>query len=242
MYRSDKHGSHPEAGFTLIELLVVVAIIALLAALLFPVFAKAREKARQSVCQSNLRQIGIALSMYVQDYDGTLPDRRDLKTSLPGGWRPWATFPSSDPRSAWAAIILDPYIKNGAVWSCPSIEGAFGSAVQVSQATNAAADSVTTRYWMWRFDRPDLSQLQEFWGKTEERAVVDLRASGDKTIDPKVPQGTADVEMVVDPYFPAGVPPPLPPANLIGKAVHMGGRNRVFLDGHVKWKRDIRTN
>jgi len=58
MYRSDRHGS----GFTLIELLVVVAIIALLAAILFPVFAKAREKARQSVCQSNLRQIGIALS------------------------------------------------------------------------------------------------------------------------------------------------------------------------------------
>ena len=60
-------------GFTLIELLVVVAIIATLAAILFPVFAKARDKARQSTCQSNLKQIGLAIQAYVQDYDGYLP-------------------------------------------------------------------------------------------------------------------------------------------------------------------------
>ena len=58
-------------GFTLIELLVVIAIIAILAAILFPVFARAREKARQSACQSNLKQIGLALKMYTQDYDET---------------------------------------------------------------------------------------------------------------------------------------------------------------------------
>ncbi len=60
-------------GFTLIELLVVIAIIAILAAILFPVFAKARDKARQSTCQSNLKQIGLAIQTYVQDYDGYLP-------------------------------------------------------------------------------------------------------------------------------------------------------------------------
>src|SRR5262245_35595152 len=63
-------------GFTLIELLVVIAIISILAAILFPVFATAREKARQSVCLSNLRQQGNALSQYVVDYDDRLPDRR----------------------------------------------------------------------------------------------------------------------------------------------------------------------
>ena len=60
---------HRRKGFTLIELLVVIAIIAILAAILFPVFAKAREKARTSSCASNLKQLGLAAMMYVQDYD-----------------------------------------------------------------------------------------------------------------------------------------------------------------------------
>src|SRR4028119_34289 len=68
--------SSSRSAFTLIELLVVIAIIAILAAILFPVFAQAREKARQASCVSNLRQIGTALLMYVQDYDETYPNRR----------------------------------------------------------------------------------------------------------------------------------------------------------------------
>src|SRR6266852_3866661 len=69
-------------GFTLIELLVVIAIIAVLAAILFPVFTRAREKARQAGCLSNLRQIGTAAMLYVQDYDETYPHQ--LALSIPG--------------------------------------------------------------------------------------------------------------------------------------------------------------
>src|SRR5207237_5816573 len=99
-------------AFTLIELLVVIAIIAVMAAILFPVFAQAREKARQAACMSNLRQVGTAFAMYVQDYDERLPDRRDLKGTLPGGYRPWTTWPPSDPRAGWAAVVMEPYIRN----------------------------------------------------------------------------------------------------------------------------------
>ncbi len=79
-------------SFTLIELLVVIAIIAILAAILFPVFAKAREKARQTSCLSNMRQLGTGLLSHVQDYDGRYPDSRVMPTyagqpaGYLGGW------------------------------------------------------------------------------------------------------------------------------------------------------------
>lgn len=92
-------------GFTLIELLVVIAIIAILAAILFPVFAKAREKARQASCQSNLKQIALSLRMYAQDYDETNLRRR------PSGSAPTSEF--------WYGVI-QPYVKNTQVNLCPS--------------------------------------------------------------------------------------------------------------------------
>src|ERR1044072_5111146 len=72
-------------GFPLIELLVVIAIIAILAAILFPVFAKARAKARQTACLANMRQIGNALMMYAQDYDETLPGNSNSEVGRLGG-------------------------------------------------------------------------------------------------------------------------------------------------------------
>ncbi len=88
-------------GFTLIELLVVIAIVAILAAILFPVFARAREKARQTSCLANVKELGLAVLMYAQDYDERLP-RRDT-----GGLR-------------WDRYILQPYIKNMGIIECPS--------------------------------------------------------------------------------------------------------------------------
>lgn len=232
---TDRNGS----GFTLIELLVVIAIIAVLAAILFPVFAQAREKARQAACSSNLRQIGLAFGMYAQDYDERLPDRRDLKVSLPGGFKPWTTWPPSDPRAGWAILALDPYTKNTGIWSCPSVAGSqLGTAVQVVQHTTAAPSSPASTYWLWRFDRPDDPvPLDDLWGKTDIQSVADLQAA--KNPQAGYPDGPADVEIAVDPYFPRTIPT-TPPA-LRGRSVHFGGRNRLFLDGHVKYLRDART-
>ncbi len=93
-------------GFTLIELLVVIAIIAILAAILFPVFARAREKARQASCLSNTKQLGLAFMMYAFDYDETIPP-----TYL-GNWR-------ADAPTEWPDLIY-PYVKNAQVFACPS--------------------------------------------------------------------------------------------------------------------------
>jgi prepilin-type N-terminal cleavage/methylation domain-containing protein/prepilin-type processing-associated H-X9-DG protein len=220
-------------GFTLIELLVVIAIIAILAAILFPVFQQAREKARQAACQSNQRQIGMAMRMYLSDYDECLPDRRDLKNTL--GMRPWApSWPPSDPRGGWALITLQPYARNAGIFSCTSLAGVFSGIPAVEQPT---ADG-TARYWLWRFDRSDDPvPLDNFWGKTEEQAVADLQIAGNPQAG--APAGSADAELLVDPYFPRTIPSVA--AGLRGRSVHQGGRNRLFLDGHVKWLRDPRT-
>ena len=91
-------------GFTLIELLVVIAIIAILAAILFPVFARAREKARQTTCVSNLKQLGVAMHMYAQDYDEGFP-------------MIWIRVPTG---IIYYDESLVPYTKNWDIWYCPS--------------------------------------------------------------------------------------------------------------------------
>jgi prepilin-type N-terminal cleavage/methylation domain-containing protein/prepilin-type processing-associated H-X9-DG protein len=129
----------PRPGFTLIELLVVIAIIAILAAILFPVFAKAREKARQSSCLSNTRQLGTALLAYLQDYD---------ETCMPH-WNPATPI-----QCLWPQYLVA-YTKNLQVFSCPSNPATVfdgGYDVSVGYGYNY--------YCAWRYCPHSLSEVK----------------------------------------------------------------------------------
>ncbi len=121
-----------KCGFTLIELLVVIAIIAILAAILFPVFAQAREKARQTSCASNLKQLGIASIMYVQDNDETwMPAQYQAGTSNEQYWfglsatepTPGSTSGINHSQDDLTKGLLQPYLHNIAIGRCPSWTG-----------------------------------------------------------------------------------------------------------------------
>jgi prepilin-type N-terminal cleavage/methylation domain-containing protein/prepilin-type processing-associated H-X9-DG protein len=111
-------------GFTLIELLVVIAIIAILAGLIFPVFASARAKARQISCVSNLRQLGLSVSMYVQDYDGLYPYMVDPADKFtPQIWSADPNFMAQIPYIGMVNEVLQPYVKSKELFHCPSDTG-----------------------------------------------------------------------------------------------------------------------
>lgn len=112
-HRKQDHSTLHRNGFTLIELLIVIAIIAILASILFPVFARARENARRTSCASNMKQLGLGLMQYFQDYDETIPcgaDPNDFNQGV-----------------GWAGQIL-PYVKSAPVYRCPSDTGRPGVA------------------------------------------------------------------------------------------------------------------
>lgn len=126
-----------ERAFTLIELLVVIAIIAILAAILFPVFAQAREKARQASCISNLKQVGLGMLMYIQDYDEMMvpyavSDPRDPRSTV--YWWHGASIRAQgtpfiyDPRQG----LIQPYLRNYEIQDCPSARGLPGNTAMVN--------------------------------------------------------------------------------------------------------------
>jgi len=122
-------------GFTLIELLVVIAIIAILAAILFPVFARAREKARQTSCLSNLKELQLGALMYAQDYDEV-----QLRVNIGGGLT--YTLPNGNPHTGYMLwhTSLFPYVKNIQIYNCPSGDRDF-----TGQYTGGGDYGVNTR-------------------------------------------------------------------------------------------------
>ncbi|HET6384463.1 MAG TPA: DUF1559 domain-containing protein [Armatimonadota bacterium] len=121
------------SGFTLIELLVVIAIIAVLAAILLPVFSAARESARRASCSSNLRQLGIAVTMYTQDYDDRLPNATDgsAGNGARGGWIYYTEFGAPtifDPSQGG----LYPYVKDKNVYTCPDDQDDAGASYAIN--------------------------------------------------------------------------------------------------------------
>lgn len=211
-------------GFTLIELLVVIAIIALLAAILFPVFAQAREKARQTSCLSNGRQIGIAFLMYSQDYDESLP---------------LISFPV--PTSSWTDQV-QPYIKNRQIYRCPSDDSQNWS-TQLATPGFGMDGLRLSSYFMNAY-----MAGSNAWGRLSaigSPASVAYVAESAKNItrDHFAPfNWNGDQETPPNPLF-SGFMQMMTwdstknETTELAIARHSGGSNYVFLDGHSKWQR-----
>ncbi len=211
-----------ERGFTLIELLVVIAIIAILAAILFPVFARARENARKSTCQSNLKQLGLGIMQYVQDYDERYPSVYDDARGYPAG------------RLIWADKIM-PYVKNRKVFVCPSNTAASDAPVT---AVTVIPDSIQgTKYQM-----PMTHVFPEGW--TTSRAMAEMVASSETVC---LLESDAHWYHHYCPRHPSGAMGVLTNANGVTYIngsngehtwpMHMEGLNVAFCDGHVKWEK-----
>ena len=151
-----------QRAFTLIELLVVIAIIAILAAILFPVFARAREAARKTACLSNMKQLGLAAQMYMQDYDGALPDSRlTWLNGLPGVPAPgnglglgyygashicnysMRVYANDGINLGGMGMLYNPYIKNVQIFRCPSDPETRGWAEACGVPTSPNGKAIT---------------------------------------------------------------------------------------------------
>jgi prepilin-type N-terminal cleavage/methylation domain-containing protein/prepilin-type processing-associated H-X9-DG protein len=212
-------------GFTLIELLVVIAIIAILAAILFPVFARARENARRVSCQSNLKQIGLGIMQYTQDYDEMLPGATDGTggQNQLGGWIYYTTFMNG------ASAVPDtfdvtrgsihPYIKSAQIFICAS--DTEGQQSRLSYAINSCA-----------LERNATTGPAPFVFKPGKNlASFDNTASwllvGEEARD-------NDVKSTDDGYMSRQ-------ANNNFSKRHFEGSNLLYVDGHVKWLRNDRV-
>jgi prepilin-type N-terminal cleavage/methylation domain-containing protein/prepilin-type processing-associated H-X9-DG protein len=243
-------------GFTLIELLVVIAIIAILAAILFPVFAKAREKARQSSCANNLKQLALGTAMYVQDYDERMPSG-----TTSGNTNGAAVGPNVSNADGWAAQIFSE-IKSTGVYKCPD-DGTTAAAPQVpiSYAMNsninsggpvALATFVSTTSTVLLFEvsgvTGDPTNITSYAGASGDGEANPATTSEIDTAAGFIDQGALSggsnsntLGMYETGYLAntanvgAGNTPNVFDAAANGGGLHSGGANYAYIDSHVKW-------
>ncbi len=199
-------------GFTLIELLVVIAIIAILAAILFPVFAKAREKARQVSCQSNLKQLALGMLMYSQDYDEILP-----------GW----TLGSCSKGNMWFwKHLLYPYVKNHQLFICPSSRWNYKATCDLfhplANAMNLPSSYGVNDCWDGNGD----TTLPQHLGLASIIRPAELFMIGEGNVAWRPLSRSDPNNLSCSANYPA---------------VHNDGINVAYCDGHVKWLRRDRA-
>lgn len=214
--------SSPRKAFTLIELLVVIAIIALLAAILFPVFSRAREQARRASCSSNLRQIGLGMMQYTQDYDEYLP--------------PNETRPATRAETRCIFELIQPYIKSTQIYICPS-----SSATAQINVYNEIA-RLKTSYALNIIYYADTNENMFAWDTgTKTLASIDDTV-GTVFMGDSTPSGTGvepdwnwEVLEATSTFYPTQ--PATFGSTRQGRFEfrHSEGCNFVFMDGHVKW-------
>jgi prepilin-type N-terminal cleavage/methylation domain-containing protein/prepilin-type processing-associated H-X9-DG protein len=213
------HRSTKPSGFTLIELLVVIAIIAILAAILFPVFARARENARRSSCQSNLKQIGLGMLQYSQDYDErTTPNNSLISAS---GYTIWGE-------------LIQPYTKSTQILSCPSDSLSLPFIAGPKVGTSRDIGSYAINYWY----QTSAGGVTEGFHPTS----VSLAALNNPTMtvwvmDASVPDPANFAWQVYNngpSTITTGSPRTLPTAQGIVSERHLETTNLLYCDGHVK--------